>query len=466
MSEEKKVIILGAGISGLAYAWALKQKHGDAVSVTILEKSPRVGGWIQSEERDGFHLEWGPRSCKTGGGEATLKLIQELQLENEVIPAEKNAHKRYLYVRGKLQCVPRSPLSMIGSSLTRPILSALWKERNVKSSQTSEDESIDSFFRRRFSDRVASTFVDAMVSGIYAGDTRYLSMKSCFPCIHKLEDSHGSVIRGLMKGSKKKNYSNPFIQKIMKHSIFSLKGGLQLIPDAIAEQLDAEILCNMTATAIFQEENGKCGVVVDGKLLLADHIVSTLPARSLAPLVHEASPESSKELSSIPHASVAVVNLGYNTSASKLKGFGYLIPREAKEKILGCVWNHSVFPEQQAPGKQCLTVMMGGMSNPHCCHYGVDAIEEIALDAVAKHMGIKKKPDLIATRIARQAIPQYHVGHEEKISQIKEQISRTLPSLTVLGSSFEGTGVNGCILKASEAAEKFSLVKEEELCLV
>jgi oxygen-dependent protoporphyrinogen oxidase len=220
-------VILGGGISGLALAWYLKKKYQETIHLTIIEKSSRAGGWIRSIQQQGFLFEEGPRSCRTkGAGIATLELIEELGLENEVIAASPHAKKRYLYTGKQLRCLPQGIISSLFSPLTRGILPALWKEWR-KAPEKCEDESIYDFFARRFSPEIAEQFIDPMVAGIYAGDIRQLSLRSCFPQLHRWEQEYGSLTKGMFfDRSRSKEIHSPFVQAMKSAPIFSFKNGM------------------------------------------------------------------------------------------------------------------------------------------------------------------------------------------------------------------------------------------------
>ena len=194
----KKIIILGGGISGLSLLWSLKKKHGKQADVILLEKTSRVGGWIRTVKKEGFLFEKGPRSCRTQGhGRATLRLIEELGLQKQVIQADASAHHRYLYFQQHLQKIPSSFLSFLFSPLTRKIIPHLLKEWLVPKARE-EDETVHDFFSRRISREAAETFVNSLTLGIYACDSRKLSIKSCFPSIYAWEQQYGSLLKGAL----------------------------------------------------------------------------------------------------------------------------------------------------------------------------------------------------------------------------------------------------------------------------
>lgn len=437
---KKKIAILGAGITGLATGYLLKQ-HAD---VTLLEKSDRPGGWVQTVERDGFLFELGPRSCRPkGNGRYTLKLIEELGLADEIITGNEAATKRYLFLNGRLQQIPSSLLSFIASPLTRPMVLPLLKEPWVPPSKES-DESIHHFVSRRFGEYAANTFFNPLTLGIFAGDTKKLSIKNCFPSMHEWEQNHRSVIRGAFKSKPKHSITSPLIESLQKKPLFTFKRGMQTLIEALAEQLGKQIRYNTTVTGIDAQENRVTIHTPNGSETY-DHLYLCIPANQLKNLIPPIPTIETAET-----ASVVTASIGYRDNTLEKQGFGHLVPTSEKEQVLGIVWDSSAFPEQNLhPQETRLTVMMGGAHHPDLVDADEKTLTNIALDALKRHLGITTCPDTLMIRYARDAIPQYHVGHDERVAQVE----KTLPkSITLMGNSFRGIAINDCIANAYHAA--------------
>ncbi len=186
----KRVAILGAGITGLSVAWYLKKKYRNALEIAIYEKSGRAGGWIESFTKEGFRFEGGPRGFRPKGqGEATLELISELGLTKELVPSNRKAQVRYIAHKGKLRVF--SPFYLLQQGVVR----SLWCDLKTPASSL-EDESIAQFAQRRFKRGIAEGVIDPLVHGIFAGDPKQLSIRSCFPKIWQAEQRYGSVLKG------------------------------------------------------------------------------------------------------------------------------------------------------------------------------------------------------------------------------------------------------------------------------
>jgi protoporphyrinogen/coproporphyrinogen III oxidase len=444
-----RCIILGAGISGLSCAWFLKQKFGSRLSLLVLEKTERAGGWVCTKKQEGFLFEQGPRSCRSKGhGIETLRLVEELGLQEEVIIGSPSACFRYLYLDQQLQRLPHHFISLFLSPLTRRAIPSLLKEwKQASSSQA--DESVYDFFNRRLGPYIAETFIDPFVSGIYAGDTRQLSMQSCFPSFYALEKEKGSLTKGLLMRRASKTSISPFIQHVQRSPLFTFKKGMQTLTDTLANRLEENLRFHCQVVGLKQEGKKMHIALSNGEELQADWVISTLPSLDLGGLL---------PIKSIPHATLAVVNVGYRRSVLKEKGFGYLIPSKEKEDILGCVWDSSAFPQQNHhPEETRLTLMMGGMHHPHLDLLPKEACIQKALEALSKHLGIEALPDSLAFKWAKNCIPQYPVGYQEEKEALRRLLAVQWPQLTLLGNGFTGVALNDCIAQARQWAQRFEV---------
>jgi oxygen-dependent protoporphyrinogen oxidase len=440
MVIRKKIVVIGGGISGLTTAWALQQKDPTAL-IFLVEKTARLGGWIYSQRVDNFLFEFGPRSCRSfGNGQATLKLVDMLGIKDQVVFGSEKANKKFLYLGGKLQEVPDGMKSLFLSPLFWKSTPALVREPFVPTSHV-EDESIYDFVSRRFSPQVAETFFDPLISGIYAGNIRELSVKACFPFLKEWETKHGSVLKGMFakkdKPEKKGDAKQP--------SIFSFKNGLETLTQALAERFKGTVLSGCEVTKI-ENHDQALRVYVGDKYIDADEVISTVPAQALGNIL----PHMKDLLSKQKKATVAVVSLGYKKKVLQKEGFGYLVPHKEQQRILGVVWDSSVFPGDENETR--LSVMMGGTHFPNLTSCRPEYFIQEAKEGLIKHMGIHDKPDAVQCSFAYDAIPQYFVGHHAWVKEIEQSVQVFSPRLSILGSSFYGVAVNDCIAGALKAA--------------
>lgn len=463
-----RIVIIGAGISGLSLAWMLKQKFNDQISLTILEKSARPGGWIHTKVQGDFLFEQGPRCCRSrGNGIATLQLIESLGLQSELVTASPKANKRYLYSEGRLQQLPNSLPSMVFNPLMTGVLPALLREYFIPSSNT-EDESIAQFFSRRFTADITDKLIDPFVAGIYAGDIHQLSMSACFPYFHRLEKDYGSVVKGAIKElfqKKEKPIRSPFIRTCQQSPLFSLKTGMEAIPKALCNNLSEDLRLSTHAIGLNIRPEHIEVVTNTQEKIAADYLFIATPASTTASLLTSMEANLASRIRSLSAASITAINLGWKEKVLQQEGFGYLVPSCEKEDILGVIWDSSVFPQHNhSPEETRLTVMLGGALRPDLTELPQHELLEKSLEALYRHLGIKKEPDVVGIHLAKQAIPQYAIGHNSNVKSIEADLDRISSSrIKLVGSSWHGVSVNDCIAEASKLADISDLEAAERV---
>lgn len=446
-----KIVILGAGISGLSLGWFLKKKYKDDLELIILEKNTDSGGYIKTIQKDGFLFELGCRSCRTrGNGLKTLQLIEDLKLENEVIIANPEAQNRFIYKNQKLEMFPRGIYSFLKSPLMKGVFSALCRDLFGKVKSSVKDETIYEFMKRRFSQDFAENLFDPLTSGICAGDISKLSLKSCFPSIYEFDVHFGSVIKGMMLTKNPDDqFLSPFIKKLKKTSMFSFKRGMQTLTHALSRQLKDHILYESKIKKLEFVENGTAIYLEGENMIMTDQVFSTIPPQKLSPLIDDL--ELKSALNQFSSTSIATVSFGFKKQCLKEKGFGYLIPSKEKQEVLGVVFDSTVFKEQnQSPDETRLTVMIGGAHMQNFDQYKEEDFLEMALDATLKHLRISEVPVSSHVEILKNAIPQYLVGHTERLALVK---ALSPVYFKILGSAFYGVSVNDCIAESKLHAE-------------
>lgn len=449
------IVILGGGISGLATGWFLRRHLGSQIQLTILEKSDRPGGWIETIEKETFLFEQGPRSCRTAGsGKETLALVEALGLEHRVIAPAREAKNRYVFHGNSLHQLPSHVWQVPFNVLTKGWLKALWRDWTMPKIQRG-DESIHSFFTRHIGASLTERLIDPMVSGIYAGDCHLLSLKSCFPLFDQWQRQQGSLIRGAWFHRSAQTLNTPFIQRMSRFAMFSFQKGMETLPRALALELKDHLLLNQQIKRIKCERSGLKLELSDGKRLHADHVISTLPTFALSALLQE-NPMIAAKLGRLAYATVISVNMGFHQNMLPYQGFGYLIPSQYRSALLGCVWDSSVFPQQNRGEQTRLTVMMGGTHHPAISEMSDSDLVELAQKGLHDHLGIRQDPGLIQIKRAIRAIPQFRVGFSEWKRGVDESIHQLSSDLTLSGSAWTGVSINDCIAHANELAQKIA----------
>ena len=442
--QRKKVAILGAGMAGLSFAYYLK-KYNSNVDFVILEKSTRVGGVVFSEKLNELVFEWGPRGVRPKGrGQEVLELVEELGLWNELVFANDNAKKRYLYHGDKLQVLPYSFWSLLSSPYLKLFIKAIIKDFTAV--RFNGDETIASFVDRHFGIEFRALFFDSMVSGVWAGDIEKMSISATLPLLKELEARNGSIIKALSTYKAKSFDSKKYGKEVISKALFSFKGGMQTLVNALENYLSDFIIYDADIDALHFSD--KVELVVNGESHFFDELVSTIPAYSIAAYTDS---RLSALLQSIHYAPIAVLNMKLPKTAIDFDGFGFLVPSSENSVVLGMVANSNTFTEHATDEYVVNTVMMGGS------RYSIEELSALNLKQEAgkflKHV-FNKEIDIDFQEIIliEKSIPQYNVGHLDKVMQIEELSPN---NLTLLGSYMYGVSLIDIVIKSKELARDF-----------
>jgi oxygen-dependent protoporphyrinogen oxidase len=445
----RHVIVIGAGLSGLACAHRLNQLGAD---VTILEASDRAGGLLGTIREDGFLFETGPQSFQVT--EILRDLIRELGIESELQKADPSA-ARYILLHGRLQKIPTSPRAMLTSSLLGA--GSRWKilsEPFRKTRPPAGEESVASFARRKFGNEILEYLVGPFVSGVYAGDPEMLSLKAAFPSLDEWEREYGSVLRGAKKARTRKGPSEP-------ESLCSFQQGVATLPVAMAAKLGDRlqtqtraISLNRIGTAGNETREVRIERTVGLETMQAAAIVVATPAYVSAHLIESISAQLGHTLSGIAYAPVAVVAAGYYQQqvGEPMNGFGFLVPRTEKLHTLGTVWNSSLFPGRAPRGAVTLTSFTGGATNPEIAAEPEGEIAKIIQSENEHILKIIGSPVTSAVWKYPRALPQYNLGHGHVVEAIRDA-ERLLPGIFFAGNYLEGPSVGKCVENGFRTAD-------------
>jgi oxygen-dependent protoporphyrinogen oxidase len=448
------VLVVGAGLSGLVCAYALRKAGIDAL---IVEASPRPGGVIHTERRDGYLLEYGPQSFNATS--IVLDLSRELRIDSQLVEAPPHA-PRFVFVAGELRAVPLSPPGFIAS----PLFSLATKAKVLRdvfghTVPPASDESIAAFVRRKFSPELLEKLVGPFVSGIYAGDPEKLSARSAFPQLYEAEKSAGSVIRGLLRSGKKRGEHRAV--PVEKPTLRTFRDGNQTLIDALATSLGPSLRCSVEATSIRKNSASPNATVFEVTLsahgqqqtMLAESIIVATPTPQASALLRDVDQQFEATFQQIQYAPIAVVSLGYSTTSVRhsLDGFGFLVPRSSHLRILGTVWNSSLFPNRAPESHVLLTSFVGGATDPQAIHLSEQQLTAIVHTELTSILGISQQPSFSSIWTYPRAIPQYNIGHAEQMSHL-EQLHGIHPNLYVTGNYLRGPAIGACIEQALAVA--------------
>jgi protoporphyrinogen/coproporphyrinogen III oxidase len=446
------VVIVGGGISGLALAHALLRAGRDGVRVTVFEREARPGGVIRSERVDGYLCEHGPSGFLDRAPD-TQALVDELDLRGRLAPSNDRARRRFIYRGGRLRAVPTGLVPFIAGNLLS------WRGRlrvalePFASAGTGRDESVHQFASRRFGREVADVVVDAVTTGIFGGSSRHLSIRGCFPRLWQLERDHGSILRGMVRGRRSSagGGSAPFGRLV------SLAGGMEELVSTLAGRVGVNLHLQTPVERIERTTRGGPGWIVHaggGMTAEADVLVVATSATAAARLLAPVDADLWSMLSDIQFAPMAVLCLGFDPSATDatFDGFGFLVPADEPVRILGAMWESSIFQGRAPDGRTLVRVMMGGGRDPGAPALGDRELVTRAREDLRAICGVVSEPSFV--RVVRQVpgLPQYTVGHAERLAVIEERV-RGHEGLRLTGNSYQGLGVNACITNARRLAE-------------
>lgn len=447
MTTSAHAVIVGGGISGLVCAHTLCKA---GIDVQVLEASPYAGGMIRSERQDGFLLELGPQSFS--GTAALRSLFVELGITEQVVQAPARV-PRYVLMDGELKAVPLNPAAMLTSSL----LSSKTKWRIARdvfgtTRPPQHDESIAAFVRRKFGSQLLDRLVAPFVSGIFAGDPEQLSLRSSLPQLHDAERSAGSVIRGIRRTAKGSRE---------RPTLLSFHEGNQTLVRALMGKLSSKLRLSAEVIAIaIRRGAGKASFEVRVRQsareerITTDRLVLATPADVAGVLLREANPEFEPALAGIEYAPVAVVSLGYRREdvGHSLEGFGFLAPRSSGLRVLGSVWNSSLFPGRAPAGHVLLTSFVGGATDPAATTLPAHDLADLVHCDLAPLLKINAPAVFAHVQIYRRALPQYNIGHGERLLAL-EKLRTELPGLFFVGNYLRGPAIGSCVELGTATAE-------------
>jgi oxygen-dependent protoporphyrinogen oxidase len=472
-SSMPRVVVAGGGISGLAVAHRLleeSQRTNFPVELVVLEASDRLGGVIQTVERDGFLLESGPDSFISEKPWA-LTLCQNLGLEPRLIGTEEANRRSFIALRGRLHPVPDGfyllAPTRIWPLVTTPIFSWTGKARMLAElflpkkhkEYEDQDESLASFVRRRLGQEALERMAAPMVGGIYTADPEELSLRASMPRFLEMERQHRSIILAMWQQRRKLRQPRSHQPAGPRYSLFvSLNKGMREIVDALRTRLPAEsVRLHSRLTAVrFDRGSGQWFLRTNsGAEFQADAICLALAAYQSADLLESLDATVAEKLRSIRYASTATVNLAYRLSdiPRVLEGFGFVVPAIEKREILACTFSHMKFAARAPQGFALLRAFVGGALQPRAFEYGDTDMVRIVRQNLRDLLGIQRAP--LFTQVKRHplAMARYRVGHLTLIDQIDASL-QPFPTLQLAGNAYAGVGIPDCIHRGEQCADR------------
>ena len=447
-----KLVVVGGGIAGLAAAYRLERLVPEA-EIVLLERTERLGGKLLTEHENGFVVE-GAADSFLSRKHRGVGLAEELGLAGELVGRRPENARTFVRHGDLLHPLPEGLTGMIPTNLDAlegsGLLSQSGRKRlaaeaDVPVEPAGADESIASFVSRRFGREAYERLVEPLMSGIYGGDGDQLSLQATFPNLRTLELEHGSVLGGLAAQPSPAADYPPFV---------SFRQGMETFAQRLTQSLERTRILKRWITDYVESRDGRYAVGTRfGGPFEADGVVLAVPAFSVAKLLSVLDPELSRLHSEIPLASSAIVTLAYRREdvSHRLDGYGYVVPRIVGSDVLACTWSSSKWEDRAPARRVLLRVYAGRFGGRDVTRMTKKDLVTLARDEV-RLLGIESQPLLVWVHRWPRGMPQYVLGHPERLERIDAALARH-PGLALAGAAYRGVGIPDCIASGEAAAE-------------
>jgi oxygen-dependent protoporphyrinogen oxidase len=489
-TKARRVAVIGGGVSGLAAAYTLAgaRQAGAPIEEMLIEASPRLGGVVRTETVEGFVIEAGPDSFLAEKPQAAA-MARELGLGDDLMGSNDHVRRTYILHRGRLLPLPDGLMFLVPTRLwpmvtTRllPLGTKLAAARELFSSPPDGDrgdESVASFVQRHFGEAMVENIADPLLAGVYGGDSAALSVRSVLPRFWEMERQHGSLTRATLKAMRQRRKTNSNNNNgpdsagtgtapQRKLPLFmTLKGGLQQMTERLAAQVERYRVFVRRRVLGLEFAPGGPGGASDscsrrfqiacegGKAYEADAVVLAVPAHLAGGLVSSLDHRLGELLDGIPYSSSMTVSLGFDEHARAAlpAGFGFLVPRKERRRMLACTFVHAKFDHRAPEGKAMLRCFLGGARDPDVLGLGDEEVVAIVRRELKEIMNFTAEPLFFRVHRWPASMAQYPVGHRGRVSAIEERL-KDLPGLYLAGNAYSGIGISDCIRTGAAAVEK------------
>ncbi|MBC2901960.1 protoporphyrinogen oxidase [Streptomyces cupreus] len=453
-AEHGQVVVIGAGIAGLAAAHRLL---AEGRHVTVLEASDRIGGKLLPGEIAGVRVDLGAESMLARRPEA-VALAREVGLDGRLQPPATATAS--LWTRGALRPMPKGHVmgvpgtaSALAGVLSDEGLARIGRDAELPRTEVGDDVAVGAYVAQRLGREVVDRLVEPLLGGVYAGDAYRISMRSAVPQLFQAAQTHDSLteaVREIQAKAAANQQTGPVFMGI--------EGGIGTLPLSVAESVRArggEIVTGAPVTELRRDADG-WRVVTGDRTLRADAVVVAVPARAAAELLRAEAPAAASELAAVEYASMALVTLAYRRADTALpEGSGFLVP-----PVDGHTIKASTFASQkwgwiheEDPDVLVLRTSVGRYGETEILQREDADLVEVSRHDLKAATGLDATP--VATRVTRwtDGLPQYPVGHHARVARIREHLGK-VPGLAVCGAAYDGVGIPACIASAYAAVDQ------------
>jgi oxygen-dependent protoporphyrinogen oxidase len=449
-------LIVGGGISGLSTARYLARAGSSSM---IVESRPRLGGVIQTDSVEGCTLEAGPDSFLSAKP-AALELIRELGLADQVIGSNDHLRKTYIRKNGRLIPMPDGLMMMVPTKILPLLSTGLlgWRTKLRMGMELlrapkphANDESVAEFIEEHYGAEAVDYLAEPLLSGIYGGDPGALSVTAVLPRFVELANRHGSLTRGVLaERAKAAAYAHRSPAPLFR----TLKGGLGQLVNAVTATFGDKVQVLHARAETVEQTGAGFRTRIAGDWLEAGRLVVACEAHGAAQLLGPVDARLAELLASVPYSSSMTVALGYDAAdfARPPDGFGFLIPKKERRRLVACTWVGTKFSYRVPDGKIVARCFLGGTDDAGALNESDEAILAAVVSELREICGLKAQPRF--TRIARwpRSMAQYTVGHPQRLKEIEARAA-AIPGLYLAGNAYTGIGIPDCIRMGKAAAE-------------
>jgi len=446
-----RVLVVGAGIAGLAAAHAVRReagRRGAPIDVRVFEASSRPGGRIGTTDEDGWLVEWAANGVQGMEGTAAA-LLTDLGLAAERVPARADSARRYVYRNGKLHLLPLSPRALLRFEGLTPAARLRVLAEPFFARRHDKDETVHQFAVRHIGAEAATALVGTAVRGIFGGDARKLSLDAAFPVMREMERKHRSLVLAMLRGKRPPG----------GRTLWTLRRGLEQLVRSLAESIGPGLRLGSPVLSLTRTGDGTRATwsarLANGEPIDADAVIVAVSPTRTAALLRPLDRDLARALTSIPSASLAVVAMGFRPEAFRTRpdGYGFLVAPGEPLEILGALCESNLWPGRAPEDRILIRVMVGGSERPDLLTRSDADLVGLAMRALDRAWGLASGPERTWVMRHADAIPQYPVGHRALLGVVAGRLDLQ-PGLYLTGNGYRGVSVGSLLEDAARVAER------------
>lgn len=459
--KKRRVAVIGGGITGLAAAFYLQEQaqlHHYPLEIVLLESSHRLGGKLQTLRKDGFIIERGPDSFIDRRG-IVSSLATKLGIDHDMI---KTAHaKTYIAINNKeLQPVPTSNILGIPTQIKPFMASSLvsWSGKVratadwlLPPSRIDGDQSLGKFVRRRFGEEFVQNVIEPFLSGVFSGDIDELSLEATLPILRGYEQQSSSLMRGIRRELTSIE-GRAFTKEYNAFNMQTFAKGMDMLVDALATHLTCQLMKGVRVQSITSYEQQVCLSLNNKSTLAVDGVVVAIPHQSARTLFED---HLLDDLKDIPSNTVATVSMIFHEAdLPSFDGTDIFMSRNSDYSLTSLTYEHKKWSHIAPEGYALVNCYIGRTGDAAIVELSDSEIEKILLEDLHQLSGLNVQP--VETIVSRwkDSMPQYTIGHIERVRRAKANLHGAFPTVRLAGNSYEGISLANCIEQGFNNAEE------------